>query len=87
MFIHDSPVCFVNAHLSSGEKVGSHGLGCRVGLPLIPSLLLLPSQDGDEAKRNADVLDILQRCDFSAAALYDQSMATSSASMLGEAIL
>ena len=48
---------------------------------------MLTSQDGDESKRNADVLDILQRCDFSDAALYDQTMATSSATMLGEAML
>jgi hypothetical protein len=41
-------------------------------------------QDGDEAKRNADVADIMNRCDFSAAALSgDQTMSSTSATLLG----
>uniref|UniRef100_A0A7S0RWX6 Inositol polyphosphate-related phosphatase domain-containing protein n=1 Tax=Chlamydomonas leiostraca TaxID=1034604 RepID=A0A7S0RWX6_9CHLO len=39
--VYDSPIVFVNSHLSAG------------------------SQDGDEAKRNADVAEILKRTDFS----------------------
>ncbi len=60
LFVHDTPLCFVNSHLSSGSK------------------------EGDEAKRNADVAEILQRCDFVAASMYDQSMTVSSTTIMGE---
>ncbi|MEW5306934.1 MAG: hypothetical protein WDW36_009363 [Sanguina aurantia] len=39
--VYDSPLCFVNCHLSSGD------------------------QEGDAAKRHADVAEILRRCAFS----------------------
>eukprot|EP00798_Chlamydomonas_sp_ICE-L_P027653 gene27653-7291_t len=45
LYVYDSTFCFVNAHLSSGDR------------------------DGDEAKRNADVADILARCEFPPVAL------------------
>ncbi|GAX73188.1 hypothetical protein CEUSTIGMA_g641.t1 [Chlamydomonas eustigma] len=55
LYIYDTPICFVNAHLSSGDK------------------------DGDEAKRNADALDVLQRCDFYTASQYEQTMNSAAA--------
>jgi len=57
MFVYDSPLCFVNSHLSSGSK------------------------DGDEAKRNADVVEILTRCDFTTAAQGEQFMASHAATV------
>lgn len=51
---------------------------------ILTPLTIIARQEGDETKRNADVAEVLQRCDFAAASQYgDQSMAFPSTTLLG----